>query len=83
MNLLDLARSALTDTPDTPRVATPAEAAELRRLLDILLADVPEQIEWSLAIACADPDAALMSFRALVADMRDRGMHAPFPDIPR
>ena len=68
MNLLDIARSALADMP---RVATPNERAELRRLLTIILRDCPEELEWSLGIACADPDGALMSFRALVADMQE------------
>jgi hypothetical protein len=50
------------------RQATAAEAAELCRLLDIILVDEPDEIAESLAIACADPDDALMSFRALVAE---------------
>jgi hypothetical protein len=54
------------------RQATADEAAELRRLLEIILADEPDEIAESLAIACADPDAALMSFRALVADIQER-----------
>ncbi|MGI8894658.1 MAG: hypothetical protein ACR2HE_03225 [Casimicrobiaceae bacterium] len=46
-------------------------------------ADAPDEIPESLAIASADPDTALLSFRALVADMRDRGMLPPIPDTPR
>ena len=66
MNLLDLARSALE--PALKRSASPTEATELRRLLNVILADEPDEIEESLAIACADPDDALICFRTLVAE---------------
>ena len=51
--------------------ATERDVTELRRLLNIILADEPDEIAQSLAIACADTDDALMSFRALVADRGD------------
>lgn len=49
------------------REATPAEAAELVKLLALLLTDAndAERAE-ALAVALADPDYALTSFRALV-----------------
>lgn len=77
MNLLDLARSTLQadPAPDAARTATPAEAAELARLLTAILpGDAAGQAE-ALPIACADPEAALVSFRALAADLP-----APPPD---
>jgi hypothetical protein len=67
--LLDLARAALSATP-TPRTATPSEAAELRRLIAIVLASTPDEQQETFIVACADPDAALMCFRALVDAMR-------------
>lgn len=78
MNLLDLARSALQadPAPDAARTATPAEAAELARLLARILPDDPEGQAEALAVALADPEAALLSFRALAADL------APPPPDP-
>ena len=49
---------------------TPAEAAELRKLIALILpdADGADRAE-ALAVALADPGAALRSFRALAADL--------------
>lgn len=74
MNLLDLARSAFpTDAPPTVatlrRTATTAEAAELRALIERVLADCPAEIEETVQVALADVDDALVCFRALVADL--------------
>ena len=59
----------LPDPP--PREATPAEADELRALIGVVLANgsADDRTE-ALAVACADPDAARTSFRALVADLQ-------------
>jgi hypothetical protein len=55
--------------PDTAmRTATSAEADELRALIAAILADDSEASRAeALAVALADPDAALMSYRALAA----------------
>ena len=55
------------------RAATPAEARELRELVALILdgADAAEQAQ-ALAVALADPEAALTSFRALVAALRPK-----------
>lgn len=51
------------------RSATPAEADELRALVAAILSDGGEADRAeALAIALADPDAALMLFRTLAAD---------------
>lgn len=70
VNLLDLARSAIA--AEKPRYATASQTAELRRLLDVILADCPGEIEWSLGVAVNDPDDALLSFRALAAEIHAR-----------
>jgi hypothetical protein len=54
-----------------PRTATRAEADELRRLIGIVLADAPDEQPEAFTVACADPESALICFRALVAAMRD------------
>lgn len=72
MNLLDLARSALPDSLPEPsrRSATPTEASELRELVALVLANADETDRAeALALALADPEAALLSFRALAADL--------------
>jgi hypothetical protein len=53
------------------RRATPAEAHELRALIAEVLraASEAERVE-ALTIACADPDAAMLSFRALRDELR-------------
>lgn len=67
MNLLDLARSALPPVPESG--ATDEQAAELRRLVGIVSADWPaDERAGALAVALADPEAALDCFRALVAE---------------
>ena len=60
---------------DPPPVATPSQSDELRRLLAVVAADwsAEEQAE-ALAAALADPESALRSFRALVAE---RGASTP------
>ncbi len=73
MNLLDLARAVLPDgrVGDTPTKATPDQSAELRDLIAAILANDSEADRAeALRVALADPEAALMSFRALVADIR-------------
>ena len=77
MNLLDLARSALVNRPsgDPPRRnATSAEAAELRALVRVVLADAPQEWDEVTAVAVADPEAALVSFRLLAAEARERAI---------
>ena len=52
--------------------ASPGQRQELRELIAIILArDSESERTEALAVACADPDAALTSFRALVADFQD------------
>ena len=70
MNLLDLARSALVNRPsgDPPRRnATSAEAAELRALVRVVLADALGEWDEVHRIACAGPGAALTCYRELAA----------------
>ena len=65
MNLLDLARSALA--APSCRAATPAEVTELRRLIALILANASDADRAeALAVAVADPEAALVSLLALV-----------------
>jgi hypothetical protein len=53
-------------------IASPGQRQELRELIAIILArDTESERKEPLAVACADPDAALTSFRALVADWQD------------
>lgn len=76
MNLLDLARAALAQVSnDAAPVASPVQADELRNLFAIVIADwsAEEQAD-ALAAALADPDGALRSLRALVAE---RGTSTP------
>lgn len=55
------------------RAATPAEAAELRELIPRAFPGISDHdVAGVFAVACADPEAALASFRALVADDRTR-----------
>ena len=52
--------------------ASPGQRQELRELIAIILAgDTQAERTETLAVACADPVAALTSFRALVKDLRD------------
>jgi len=52
--------------------ASPGQRQELRELIAIILArDTEAERAETLAVACADPEAALTSFRALVADLQD------------
>lgn len=52
--------------------ASPGQRQELRELIAVILAgDTESERAETLAVACADSDAALTSFRALVADSRD------------
>lgn len=83
MTLVDRARAALLAI--TPRHATPDEAAELRRLIGIVLAgSAHDEQREALAVARADPDAALECFRLLAAakrcdksEIRDEGSPEP------
>lgn len=63
-----LAELAANDTG----TASPGQRQELRELIAIILAgDTEAERAETLAVACADPEAALTSFRALVADLQD------------
>ena len=71
MNLLDLARSALPSDVRHSR-ATSEQAVELRRLVPVVCARIGEEdVESALALALADPDAALACYRALAAELSD------------
>ena len=61
--------ASMEPLPDTaPRAATPAQADELRGLIAAILADDTDTDRAeALAIALADPDAALACYRALAA----------------
>ena len=59
--------------PEIPRTASLGQRQELRELIAIVLArDTEAERTETLAVACADPEAALTSFRALVADSRSQ-----------
>jgi len=58
----------------TRRAATSAEAAELRALVRVVLADAPQEWDAVTAVALADPEAALTSFRVLAAEARERAI---------
>jgi hypothetical protein len=66
------------------RVATPEQATELCELVDIVAAEWPEaERAEALAVALADPDAALICFRALVAmETHEAGANRP-PNNPQ
>lgn len=71
MNLLDIARAqvpaGLATRPAI--IATPEQATDLRALLAVATSDWPsDERADALAAALADPDGALRSFRALVAE---------------
>ena len=52
--------------------ANPGQRQELREVIAIVLEqDTEAERTETLAAACADPEAALISFRALVADLQD------------
>lgn len=61
--------------------ATEAEAVELRGLVRRVLADRPDEWNEVEAVALADPEAALVSFRALVADLA-LPPPDPLPSLP-
>lgn len=70
--LLDIARTAPTSDPETStaHVVTPQQGRELQRLIDLILVkDSEADRAEALAVARADPHAALISFRALIAEM--------------
>ena len=56
----------ILDAPQRP--VTEAERAELRALVQRILPDKPGEWDEALHIAAADPEAALLSFRALAND---------------
>lgn len=72
----------LEPLPDAPnRQATPAEAAKLHELVNMILVDAPEaERAEALRVACADADAALSSFRrsAIANSETGRGEGARF-----
>ena len=68
-----VAVATLANGPVIP--ATEAEAAELRALVRRALADRPDEWGEVEAVALADPEAALLSFRSLAADLLP-----PLPD---
>lgn len=71
MSLLDRGRKALLAATWMQRIATPDETKELRQLIAVVLADSPvEEQREALAVACADPDAALECFRLLASAMQ-------------
>jgi hypothetical protein len=59
-----------------PSAATPEQAAELRELVAVILSDADDAERADvLRVALADPEAALTSFRLLVADAMERKRH--------
>jgi hypothetical protein len=62
---------ALSDPPR--RQPTEVEVAELRELVAVILPDEAERADV-LRVACADPEAALISFRLLAAEARERAI---------
>ena len=64
---------SLSDPPR--RQATEAESAELRSLIERVLADTPDEWDEVHRIACADPEAALITFRLLAAEAMERKRH--------
>jgi len=58
------------------RRATPAEAAELRKIIALVFADELDRQE-ALALALGDPGAALESFRVLAKQARDWALWGP------
>jgi len=60
MNLLDLARSAITEPP-AKRTATPTEKSKLRGLLEVILAECPDEIEWCPWVLRAPMSMTLLS----------------------
>jgi len=82
-----VAEGAIDATPvDHPRdEATPAQDAEIRKLLGVVAADWPDDERAdALAAALADPGGALVSFRELAAAhnaRRDIDVGAPDPGM--
>jgi hypothetical protein len=74
--------TAANDCPGTPdpRAATPAEAAELRALVTLIYANPDDRAE-PLAAALADPDAALICYRALAADRNAVALFVESPPL--
>ncbi len=66
--------------PPPRRSATVDEAAELRALIEAVLADAPEKWDEVFRIACADPESALISWRSLIVGVPP--VVPPFPDPP-
>lgn len=62
--------ASLEPLPDAPKhQATPDEAAELRELVAVVLAnDTEAERAEALRVACADPEAALDCYRSLAAN---------------
>jgi len=57
-------------TTETRRTATPAESHELRALIASVIPEAPESEQAeALALAIDDADAALICYRALVAEL--------------
>ena len=74
-----VASVAVATPTNGPRIlATKADSSELARLLALILPGDDEGQREALPIACADPDAALKSFRALTAGLAPQ-MPDPLP----
>jgi hypothetical protein len=70
------ARPAPANDATSP-AATPKQAAELRELVAVIFpGESAADLADVLATACADPEAALTSFRLLAADVAERQRHA-------
>jgi hypothetical protein len=85
VNLLDLARAAMrvqSAGRKRVRVATSEQAAELRELIAVILANESDVDRMeTVDIALADPDAALTSFRVLAADKSALCAHTRDQDV--
>jgi hypothetical protein len=60
--------------------AVARQEAELRRLIPLVLADAPHEQLEALAVALADPEAALESYRLLAADLAHAAPNLPTDD---
>ena len=76
-SVANVASVAVAAPENARRRASASERAELEELIGVILAnDSASDRAEALAIAIVDPDAALVSFRALVA-----GLHPPQPKV--
>ena len=65
--------------------STPDQERELRTLIQLVLADAPNEYEETVTVALADPVAALTCFRALAKDAEEhkRWMRAQTPNTTK